>query len=185
VSELVHVDDADFARAVALAEQTLAIFSQRPRHYNNTLNSHLRGKVGETACAKWLARQGVEIDSAFQDVDRMQEADLIVRGSNPLRLDIKTWDARYWPTLGRCVAVGQLPALQKKADGAMWCVCPSALEPGIDVEIVGWSTLDEIVNAPRRMTGPAGRRQVDNYQLDLHRIGTLASLLDRIRQATT
>ncbi len=177
MGELIKIDDVRHAEALRLAQQTLAIFAKMPGHYNNTLNSHLRGKLGEIAAADWLAANGIKIDAAFRDTGRIKEADIVGVGARTLRLDVKTWDSKYWPEMGRCVAVGQLDKLRNKAEGIVWCVSPSSLDPGIEVEMVGWNTLADIEAAPRRMTGPTGRRQVDNYQVDPGNVRQPASLL--------
>ena len=58
MGEVIKIDDVRHAEALRLAQQTLAIFAKMPGHYNNTLNSHLRGKLGEIAAADWLAARG-------------------------------------------------------------------------------------------------------------------------------
>ena len=117
MSETVRVDELMFERAMHLAEQTIDIFAGRPGYYNNTIDSHLRGKIGEMVCSKWISGQGVELDTAYEDIGRMREADLILKTGNIIRFDVKTWNQRHWPTLGRCISVNQMPKLQAKADG--------------------------------------------------------------------
>ncbi|MFG0256573.1 MAG: hypothetical protein ACF8GE_01590 [Phycisphaerales bacterium JB043] len=166
-----------YGQAAALALDTFRRFARARGHYNNTPNSHLRGKIGEIACDCWLQGEGIETEAVFQDLDRMREADLVL---GTRRIDVKTWDERYWGEMGRCVAVAQIERLRAKADGVLWCVTPSELGPEIEVEIVGWNTIDDITRAPRRTTGPAGRRQVDNYQVDLDAVRQLDELLRSI-----
>jgi len=178
MSETVQVDESMFERAMHLAEQTIAIFSGRPGHYNNTIDSHLRGKLGELACSKWISEQGVEFDSVYEDIGRMREADLILKTGNTMRLDVKTWNQRHWPALGRCISVNQMPALQAKADGIIWCITPDELAPAIEVEIVGWNTLADANSIEPTWTGPPGRRQVHNYQLSVSDIRPLQTLLN-------
>ncbi len=176
------ITETDYAEAVQLADETYRGFSKRPGHYNNTPNSHLRGKIGEIAFLRWLEGLGVAVDAAFRDIARTRKADLIAEGQrSSVRLDVKTWDTRYWTEMGRCVAVGQLPKLQNKADGVIWCVSPAVLEPGVTVEVVGWNTLDEVANAPRLLTGPVGRRQVENFQVGLDAVRPLDDLLTMIQ----
>lgn len=177
VGEFIKIDATNHAAALRLAQQTLAIFARMPGHYNNTLNSHLRGKLGEIAAESWLASNAVKTDAAFRDTSRIKDADIVASSSQDLRLDVKTWDRAYWPEMGRCVAVGQLDRLRAKADGIVWCVSPSVLDPGTEVELVGWNTLADIAGAPRRMTGPKGKRLVDNYQVDGDKVRPLLSLL--------
>jgi hypothetical protein len=172
--EHVVIDELTYEKAERLAIATLKVFQRTRGHYNNTLNSHLRGKIGELACVQWLSREGISCEAIFEYLDRIAEADLVLGES---RFDVKTWDERYWNEMGRCIAVNQLPKLKAKADGVVWCTSPAKLEPGITVEILAWSTIDDIETAPKRMTGPAHRRQVYNHQLDPQTLRPLDTLL--------
>ena len=106
MSEHVTIDEETFEKAEQIAIATLKVFERQRGHYNNTLNSHLRGKIGEFACINWFGAKGAMCEAIFEDLNRMSEADLVVGG---LRLDVKTWDERWWPQQGRCIAANQLP----------------------------------------------------------------------------
>jgi hypothetical protein len=174
---VVEITDSEFTLAQRLAEQTLEIFASKGGYYTNNLNSHLRGKCGEVAVSRLLRSHGAAVEDHWMDLALMSAADLTLQGS--IRVDVKTWDERYWVEMGRCIAVGQLPTLRIKADVIVWCHSESLLRPCMNIVVVGWSNASEIDLAPRRMTGPASGRQVDNYQLDvssLHPISELVAL---------
>lgn len=181
MSTFIRISEKDYADGVAMAQETLARFENVPGHYSNTLNSHLRGKLGEIAYSHWLESNELSTEPVYRDVSRMREADIIVNGSRIIRLDVKTWDIKYWVEMGRCVAIGQLDKLRAKADGILWCISPSELGPEIELELVGWNTISEIEQAPQRITGPPGGRQVHNYQIDTDKIKSLSDLLDTLR----
>jgi hypothetical protein len=173
----VDLEEAEIRTARALALETFEKFQNIPGFYNNTVDSHLKGKLGEIAVEKYLknisSEVNIEIDSAFRDSARDRECDIIV---GPIRIEVKTWTRRFWPDLGRCIAAGQLPRLVAKADIVIWCVSETPSDSGCQIEIVGWTPTDEIHLSPRRMTGPSGGRQVDNFQIDevdIKRIETL------------
>jgi len=173
----ITLTDDEMREAQQLAEQTLKVFAKEWGHYNNTLNSHLRGKVGEIAVARWLETNGVRVDPLFRDTGKGSQCDIVASDARKLRLDVKTWDKTYWAEMGRCVAVDQLKKLRTKADGILWCVSSPKLVPGVEVELVGWNWMDDVAAAPRRMTGPAGRRQVDNHQVDADKLRRPTDLL--------
>lgn len=162
---LVDLNEGELRIAKALALETFEKFQGFPGFYNNTVDSHLKGKLGEIAVEKYLEslRSEVQIDSVFRDTTRDQECDLI---AGRLRIEVKTWTRKYWSNLGRCIAAGQLPRLVAKADVIVWCVSEIPTVSACQIEIVGWTRTDEIHLSPRRLTGPAGRRQVDNFQID-------------------
>lgn len=174
-----RINQEEFDLALDLANMTVEVFSKRPGHYNNNLNSHLRGKVGEIAASAALAAGGVETVDLWTEMSSIAEADIYV--PSRFRADVKTWDGRYWLEMGRCVAHGQLPKLRAKADGIIWCSSDSQLEPGMMVEVVGWNRMTDVADAPRRFTGPPGGRQVDNYQIELSAVRDLQSLFDHLR----
>lgn len=175
------METESFRIAEELAAQTYEVFKGRWGHYNNTVNSHLRGKVGEIGCHLWLDAQGIPHELVYENLARLEEADIILNAGRPFRFDVKTWDTRYWKAMGRCVAFKQLPKLKKKANAVLWCVTPKELAPGVEVEIFGWSSIRDIENSPRRMTGPAHRRQVDNYQVDLEAIRPLPEIHEALK----
>lgn len=182
MNPVVVITDDELRQATELAEATLRLFGNARGHYTNNLNSHLRGKLGEIACARWLTTNGVRIEPVFCDTKRMRECDIIASDVATLRLDVKTWDEAHWAGLGRCVAADQLGKLEAKADGVLWCVSSSKLVAGMRVGLSGWSSTADIRAAPRRWTGPPGGRQVDNHQVDPERITPLSELLEALKR---
>ena len=163
-----------FNLAETLAIETLHRFSNAKGHYNNTSNSHLRGKIGEIAVSTALEKLGFELENTYTDLDRMSEADIIIPGK--LRIDVKTWNIEHWDEMGRCISVDQIGKLEKKADAIVWCTSPEMLAPGICVEIVGWNKVSEVRQSPRRMTGPKNGRKVDNFLMDISDIRDFSDL---------
>jgi hypothetical protein len=156
-------------------------WSQQAGHYTNYLTSHFKGKLGELAVEKFLLGKRFKLDSHFRFTDRENLSDIVikVRGYREVcRVEVKTWDARYWAELGRCIAVDQYEKIKKKADQIVWCVAEAddfeALlkSPApISIALMGWSWTADVVNAPVRLTGTDKMRKVENYQLnesDLH-----------------
>ena len=111
----ISLDKNDVDRAYELARSTYEKWKTYPGYYNNTLESHLKGKLGEIAVEKWAASNAFLVDAAFEDMGRDREADLVINGT---RVDAKTWAKRWWPDLGRCLAVRQMSSLQKKLSAA-------------------------------------------------------------------
>ena len=174
-SNTVVISEDEFAWAKNLAQQTLAIFATRGGYYNNNLNSHLRGKCGEVAVSRLLKAYGVTVEDHWEDLALIAAADLTLE--NKIRVDVKTWDERYWEEMGRCIAYGQVPTLREKADVIIWCHSESVVRPGMKVFAAGWSNTSEIELSPRRMTGPASGRKVDNYQLDVDAMRPIIDLI--------
>lgn len=176
----VHTIDRDeFDLALDLANKTMDLFSKRLGFYNNNLNSHLRGKIGEVAASAALTSVGIKTVDLWADVKSLSEADIHV--PSRFRAEVKTWDVRYWAEMGRCVAHGQFPKIRMKADGIIWCSSDTHLEPGMSVYVLGWNNMTDVLNAPRRHTGPPGGRQIDNYQVDLCAVRDLRLLVDLLR----
>jgi hypothetical protein len=168
------ISPEQFELAQRLAIETLSRFSTLKGHYNNTSNSHLRGKIGEIAASSALEELGMKLENTYTNLDRMSEADIVIPGK--LRIDVKTWNIEHWAEMGRCIAIDQLGKLEKKADIIIWCTSPNILTPGINVEVVGWNKVSEVGKSPRRMTGPKNGRKVDNFQLDIKEIRDLSDL---------
>lgn len=183
----ITLSPADVAWARETAHQSGQRWSAQPGHYTNALRSHFIGKLGELAVEKCLLERGLRLDAHFRHPERESLCDIVVklRGYHALtRLEVKTWSRVHWTDLGRCIAVEQLPALEKKADLVLWCVTDA---PGMDddaqpvmVEIVGWSTLDEVRAAPVRWTGTGAMRRVQNYQLDEASLRPFSTFLKEI-----
>ena len=185
----VQIDTRILDDAKSMAYQTYIRFSGEPGYYDNTLNSHLVGKIGELACAQWAACLGVNCDQAFRDVNRMGEADLIfnLEGPRELRIEVKAWSSDLWQLFGRCIPARQMPQVSAKADIVMWCVvtpldgvflghiCP------VEVEVTGWNKMTDIGQIQPTWTGPTGRRQVRNHQVPMEQVRTLDNLVAKVR----
>jgi hypothetical protein len=175
----------DVKWAVETARTSFARWENQRGYYNNRLNSHFKGKLGELAVERFLLNQNLKLDSHFRFPDREKLADIVVkiRGYNKvLRIEVKTWSGNYWRELGRCISVDQFPDLQKKADVVVWCVVD--VDGIVDAPakakalLAGWSTMDEIAKAPIRFTGLDNMRKVENHQLadsDLREMSGLVS----------
>lgn len=172
---------SDVKWAIAAASASIEKWSGQTGYYNNRFDSHFKGKAGEVAAEKYLQENGHKLDSHFRFPDRENLSDLVIkikRYTEVCRLEVKTWDAKYWPELGRCISVEQYPDLKKKADIILWCVVDLKdvetlhKDPQeLIVSLMGWSKVAEIANAPVKDTGIGGMRKVKNYQLletDLH-----------------
>jgi len=161
--------------AIDSAKDSIKKWSEQKGHYNNKLNSHLTGKLGELAVEKYLLENEYDIDSHFRFPDREKLCDIVVKIKRYIkicRLEIKTWSEKYWVELGRCIAIDQYADLKKKADLVLWCVIPTIgigsiikAPTEVTVKLVGWSRIDEIVNAPVKHTGIGDMRKIKNYQL--------------------
>jgi hypothetical protein len=179
----IELTTQDVQWAAETARSSLARWENQRGYYNNRLNSHFKGKLGELAVEKFLLDKKLKLDSHFRFPDRENLADIVVkiRGYKKiLRLEVKTWSMDYWHDLGRCISVDQFPDLKKKADLVIWCVTDAdevVDSPApVKVTLVGWSRMDEIAKAPIRLTGFDNMRKVENYQLaetDLHEMDSL------------
>lgn len=161
----------ELAYARSLGEGTFRAFGGNRGYYRNTTNSHLIGKVGEVAVARWFEEHGYAVDRLFEEPGHEQECDLLCGGR---RVEVKTWTAKYWASWGRCVAVGQVPALRKKADFIVW-VTADVHESTALVVLQGWSSIEDVLASPVRWTGPAGK-QVENHQLNESELRAISRL---------
>ena len=168
------ISSDQFKLAEKLALETFARFSRTKGHYNNTSNSHLRGKIGEIATSTALQELGFKVEDTYTDLDRMSEADLVI--SRNVRIDVKTWNVEHWNEMGRCISVDQIGKLEKKADIIIWCISPNILAAGISVSVAGWNKVSEVRQAPRRLTGPPNGRKVENFQFEVSGIRDIADL---------
>jgi hypothetical protein len=168
------ISSDQFKLAEKLAFETFARFSRTKGHYNNTSNSHLRGKIGEIATSTALQELGFKVEDTYTDLDRMSEADLVI--SRNVRIDVKTWNVEHWNEMGRCISVDQIGKLEKKADIIIWCISPNILAAGISVSVAGWNKVSEVRQAPRRLTGPQNGRKVENFQFEVSGIRDIADL---------
>jgi hypothetical protein len=168
VSVLVSLDEEEVAEATRLADATYALFRNHPGYYRNLRGSHLRGKLGEMAVAKWATALGFEVKPLFRDITLTSREDVVIGN---LRVEVKTWDHATWTDMGRCVTPGQLGSLRRKADAILWCSVD-----GSDVTLHGWSTLDDVEAQPVTMTGPA-HYPVANHQVPAVLLRPLEDLL--------
>jgi hypothetical protein len=158
--------------AMDTARSSFARWENQRGHYNNRLNSHFKGKLGEVAVEKFLAGHNLKYDSHFRFSDRENLADLVlkIKGYKKIvRIEVKTWSKNYWEELGRCIAVDQVLDLKKKSDVIVWCLTdihdiPNNLASTI-ITLCGWSTISDVQNAPVKLTGLDNMRKVKNYQL--------------------
>jgi hypothetical protein len=183
----IELSVADVQWAAETARASFERWESQQGYYNNRLNSHLKGKLGEIAVEKFLLDQKLKLDSHFRFADRENLADLVVKikGYNKIvRLEVKTWSLNYWQDLGRCIAVDQYTVIKKKADVIVWCLLDEKqiLDASASVKIIlaGWSKIDEVLKAPIKLTGLDNMRKVNNYQLaetDLHDISSFSGSL--------
>jgi hypothetical protein len=169
------LETADVKWAIEAASASIGKWSGQAGYYNNRFDSHFKGKLGELAAEKYLLEKEYKLDSHFRFLERENLSDLVIKVkkyTEVCRLEIKTWDVKYWPELGRCISVEQYPDLKKKADIILWCAVDLKdveilLEnpEGVSVLLAGWSKVGEIPNAPIKDTGIGGMRKVRNYQL--------------------
>jgi len=184
VTPEIELPIANVQWATDTARSSFERWESQQGYYNNRLNSHFKGKLGELAVEKFLLDQKLKLDSHFRFADRENLADIVVkiRGyKKVLRLEVKTWSRNYWQDLGRCIAVDQYPDLKKKADIVIWCVtnadalADTTRPAAVKVLLAGWSKMDEIPKASIRLTGFENMRKVENYQLaeaDLHEMSS-------------
>ncbi len=171
----ISLEIADVKWAIQVASTSIGKWSGQAGYYDNRINSHFKGKLGELAVEKYLLENGHKLDSHFRFPDRENLSDLVIKikkYTEVCRLEVKTWDAKYWSELGRCISVAQYPDLKKKADIILWCVVDlkdvDALLKNpheVAVSLAGWSKLEEIADAPIKDTGIGGMRRIRNYQL--------------------
>lgn len=158
--------------AIETARESFERWKSQKGYYNNRLNSHFKGKIGEIATEKFLMNRNFKLDSHFRFPERENLADIVVKikGYKRIaRIEVKTWSVNYWKELGRCIAVDQVSDLKKKSDVIIWCLTNIQEIPktptSIKMSINGWSTITDVENAPIKLTGLENMRKVKNYQL--------------------
>jgi hypothetical protein len=181
----IELSIADVQWAADVARSSFARWERQQGYYNNRLNSHFKGKLGEIAVEEFLFGQKMKLDSHFRFSDRENLADLVVKikgYKKIVRLEVKTWSNNYWRDLGRCIAVDQYPDMKKKADIIVWCLVDEkqTLDTPAPLKVIlaGWSKIDEILKAPIKFTGLDNMRKIENYQLaesDLHEMNGFSS----------
>jgi len=186
-SHEIELSIAEVQWAAETARASFERWESQQGYYNNRLNSHFKGKLGELAVEKFLLNQKLKLDSHFRFADREKLADIVVKikGYTKIsRLEVKTWSHHYWTELGRCIAVDQYPDLKKKADIIIWCLVDAKQvlnSPApIKVLLAGWSKMDEVLNAPIKLTGKDNMRKVNNYQLNESDLREMSDLLESI-----
>jgi hypothetical protein len=183
----IELSIADVQWAAETARSSFERWESQQGYYNNRLNSHFKGKLGEIAVEKFLLDQKLKLDSHFRFVDRENLADIVVkinRYKKVVRLEVKTWSKNYWQDLGRCIAVDQYPDMKKKADMIVWCQVDEKqildMPAPVKILLAGWSKIEEVVNAPIKLTGLDNMRKVNNFQLaetDLHEMNGFSGVI--------
>lgn len=148
----------------------------RYEHYANTPRKHKIGKLGEMGCAQALVERGVVVSDLFRDADREGEADLL---ASSWRLEVKTWDGRFWSPGGRCVIPNQMSGVAQKADAIVWCTVEGPLEKG-SLLVRGWSTPAEVAAKEPHIT-TAGKQSYLNHQVGEEELRDFEDLLLRIQ----
>jgi hypothetical protein len=142
------------------------------------MDSHLVGSLGQVAVEQWAKESGIHEESLFRDPKRVAESDVVVRGRSDVRVEVKTWTLDFWSDLGRCVAVGQMAAVEKKADVIVWAILDD--RGAIPVVVLrGWSTPKEVATTNPRPTGRGSMTKINNHQVEetaLHEVAELSSL---------
>ena len=148
--------------ASLLAEKTFQQFKNVRGHYRNTANSHLVGHLGEFAAFIWFRDNGFEPVANFSDPTKDKECDIL---TNIGRIEVKTWNDKFWDEWGRSVSVSQYASINKKADFIFWCSVTDIDSQTPAVKFRGWCEVGVVEGLTPKMTGIVGR-QVNNYQLD-------------------
>ncbi len=176
----IDLSDTDIEWARKSARHSHNRWASKAGHYSNKLGSHLLGKLGELAVGRFLERHQITFAPHFQHPEREKQCDL---AASTVRIEVKTWRARYWPELGRCIAVNQRTQLEAKADVIVWCVVTVKEKTIQQIAIAGWSELADVWEAPIRQTGKGTMRKVENYQLAPSTLRPLGRLLIKIRES--
>jgi hypothetical protein len=96
-----------------LAEATYQKWRAYRGNYPNRLATHRMGKLAEVAVEAWATGlHGPTVEPVFRDLDRDAEADVVI---GDCRVEVKSWAAVNWETMGRCVRPNQLRYLEAKA----------------------------------------------------------------------
>ena len=111
----------------------------------------------------------------FLDPSKDKQADISWK---QLKVEVKTWNYKYWEKWGRCIAVNQYPALKTKASHIVWCTSDgSASNISWRLVVEGWNLIDDIETCPKLWTGP-GAYQVYNFQVPKERLRPSIELFD-------
>ena len=154
------IQQSDLVLAERLAADSQAKYSSKVAdakspYRQNTLQSHLMGKIGEVAVAqafkmlKQIADWPYVIDEVYLDPIRDAQADLII---NSLRIEVKTWRPWDIQAYGYCVAERQALKLHKKADVIVYGSYNKYTNEYI---IHGFNSVGDLRTAETKLTGPA------------------------------
>lgn len=169
---MIELTAEETALAKRLAEETYQRYRGEPGHYRNLPRSHLLGKLGEVAVESWFRSEGVDPDPAYRDPERAREPDLVVDAGG---IEVKCWRPETWPEMGRCVTPAQIRGIRRKSVAIVWGVVEDEREP-VRVELVGWSTPEDVAATEVRATGP-DYKPVVNHQVDAAGLRDLQELL--------
>jgi hypothetical protein len=171
---------------IALGEQTLSRYVNAYGHYNNTFNSHTKGRFGEVALETLFLDKGCTVTPHFKNPASDRLCDIEVSPARFQRLEIKTWSASGWYRLGRCFSPKQVSKLRRTADAVVWCTVPlenlsdrSDLDgyEALDVTLIGYSLPEDIMSAPIGPTGEEHMRKVNNHQVDAHLVRAIEDII--------
>jgi hypothetical protein len=183
----IQLDRVQIDLAIVLGLQTLARYVAAYGDYNNTFNSHTKGRFGEIAIEALFLCEGRDIIPHFKDPASDRMCDIEVSPARFRRLEVKTWTESHWEGLGRCMSVKQTKGLTRKADAVIWCSVPlpnlngpSDLDgyQALDVTFLGYSLPIDIISAPVRWTGELGMRKIENHQVDQELIRPIREILE-------
>ena len=183
----IPLDRSQIDLAIVLGTQTLARYVAAYGEYNNTFNSHTKGRFGELALEVLFSSRDRQIVSHFRNPASDRLCDIEVSPARFRRLEVKTWTESHWEGLGRCISVKQSACLSRKADAVIWCSVPLPRlngPPDLDsyqvlhVTLLGYSIPTDVLSAPVRWTGEHGMRKVQNHQVDLELIRPIGQILE-------
>ncbi len=187
--EEIDLTTGDVQWAAETARASFTRWKNQKGYYDNRLDSHFKGKLGELAVEHFFENRGLKFDSHFRFAERENLADLVVKIQGYrriIRVEVKTWSAIYWRELGRCLAVNQLPDLKKKADRIVWCVADLQRIPETPIPakitLRGWSLLADAESAPIKFTGVDKMRKVENYQLPEENLREMNDFLTEVHR---
>ncbi len=181
----VTLNRAQIDLCIDLGVQTLARYVSVYGHYNNTFNSHTKGRFGEVALEALFLGKGCKVIPHFKNPASDRLCDVEVSPARFQRLEVKTWSESGWDRLGRCFTPKQVSKLRRRADAVVWCTVPLPNLDGpsdldsyqlLDVTLVGYSLPEDVISAPIRLTGEENMRKVRNHQVDAHLIRAIEDI---------
>lgn len=172
---VVELTEDEVGEAKDMAAATYGRYAGQAGYYRNLPRSHLLGKLGEVAVERWLRSEGLEPDPAYRDPARDTEPDFLLNGQG---VEVKTWRPDTWNEWGRCVTPAQASGIARKSRAIVWAVAEDEDDP-VTVELVGWSTPQDVISTDPRPTGPA-YRPVMNHQVRVDDVRDLAEMREVI-----